>query len=140
MQSKHLFSNLIFDENDQPVESVFVGDEAFYVVNDQGFRRHIPAEQIDRQVFEKMVEQIEGHEDIITEQAAKMLGQDDPFSKAMISSQLKKVGEQFEILQATGIPEEARSYLGIIGFKIIINLHGDVLEINQPGIIDSDDE
>lgn len=140
MQSKHLFSNLIFDEYDNPVESVYVGDEAFYIVNDQGFRRHIPAEQIDRQVFDRMVEQIQGHEDVISEQAAKMLGQEDPFSKAMISTQLKNVGKQFELLRSTGIPEEARTYLGMIGFKIVINIHGDVLDVIQPGIIDSDDE
>jgi hypothetical protein len=34
----------------------------------------------------------------------------------------------------TGIPEEVRAYLGMMGFRIRINLHGEVLEIDQPGI------
>lgn len=140
MVAKHIFAGLIFDENDQPVESVYVGQEPFYVVNDNGFRRHIPAEQIDRQIFEAMIEQISGHEEIISEQAAKMLGQEDPFSVALIATQLKNIGKQFQILQTQGIPEEARVYLGMIGLKIKINVHGEVLEINQPGIIDSSDE
>lgn len=140
MRSTHIFSGLIFDENDQPVESVYVGEEPFYVVNDQGFRRHIPAEQIDRQVFDLMVEQIEGHEDILSEQAAKMLGQDDPFTRAIIATQLKNVNQQFDALKMTGIPEEARAYLGMTGFKIKINIHGEVLDLIQPGIIDQGDE
>lgn len=140
MVAKHVFAGLIFDENDQPVEAVYVGQEPFYVVNDNGFRRHIPAALIDRQIFDAMIEQIAGHEDIISEQAAKMLGQEDPFSVAMIATQLKNISQQFQILQTQGIPEEARAYLGMIGLKVIINVHGEVLEINQPGIIDSNDE
>jgi hypothetical protein len=42
-------------------------------------------------------------------------------------------------LYQIGIPDEARAYMGMMGFKIRINIHGDVLEINQPGIA-SDDE
>ncbi len=131
---KHLFAGLIFDEQDRPVEAVYVGNEPCYVVDDQGFRRHIPALEIDRQVFEAIVKQIQGHEEIISEQAAKMLGQDDPFSKALIANQLKNISQQFPFLLATGIPEEARAYLGMTGFKIIINLHGEVIDIIQPGI------
>ncbi|MGB9639448.1 MAG: hypothetical protein ACPL4H_00955 [Anaerolineales bacterium] len=140
MLAKHIFAGLIYDENNNPVETVYVGQEPFYVVNDNGFRRHISAEQIDRQIFDSMIDQIAGHEDQVSEQAAKMLGQEDPFSIAMIATQLKNIGQQFQILQMQGIPEEARAYLGMIGFKVIINVHGEVLSINQPGIIDSDDE
>ncbi len=140
MVAKHVFAQLIYDENDQPVEAVYVGQEPFYVVNDKGFRRHIPAESIDRQIFDAMIELIAGHEEIISEQAAKMLGQEDPFSVAMIATQLKNISQQFQALQTQGIPDEARAYLGMIGFKITINVHGEVLEIHQPGIIDSEDD
>jgi len=40
----------------------------------------------------------------------------------------------------TGIPEEARAYLGMMGFKIHINVHGEVLDVEQPGMIDPDSE
>ncbi|WP_299025365.1 hypothetical protein [uncultured Thermanaerothrix sp.] len=135
-----LFAGLVVDENDQPVEVAYVGDEPCYVVNDRGFRRHIPSEQVDRQVLEMMRQQIEGHEDLLSEQTAKMLGQEDPFSRAMIYTQLRNLDKQFEQLLQTGIPEEARAYLGMMGFRIVINLHGEVLHVEQPGIASDEGE
>jgi hypothetical protein len=81
---------------------------------------------------------IAGHEEVISEQAAKMLGQDDIFSMALIASQLKNIDKQFDNLIQRGIPEETRAYMGMMGFRIRINVHGEVLEIEQPGAIDPD--
>ena len=75
---------------------------------------------------------------MISEQAAKMLGQDDIFSVAMLAQQLKQMKDQFDMIIQTGIPEESRAYLGMLGFKIRINYHGEVLEVEQPGMIDPD--
>jgi hypothetical protein len=137
---KAIFEGLVFDEQDQPVSVVYVGDDPCYVVNDAGFRRHIPAEIVDHQVFQSMLDQIEGHEGIISEQTAKMLGQDDIFSRAMIETQLKNIDQQFTNLQQSGLPEEGRVYMGMMGFRIKINIHGDVIDIEQPGMIDPDSE
>jgi hypothetical protein len=139
MAKKALFEGLVVDEFDRPVETAIVGDEPCYVVDDQGFRRHIPSEQVDRQVLDQMLAQIEGQEDLLSEQAAKMLGQEDIFSLAMIANQLKNMDQQFEQLLETGIPEEGRAFIGMMGFRIRINMHGDVLEVDQPGAIDPDD-
>jgi hypothetical protein len=109
-------------------------------VDDAGFRRHISAEQVDRQVLESMQEMIEDHEDVIADQTAKMLGQEDPFSRAMIESQLKQLDQHFDALLHTGIPEESRAYMGMMGFKVRINVHGDVISVDQPGTIDPEDE
>jgi len=140
MANQAVFKGLVFDEQDRPVEVVTVGSDALYVVNDAGFRRHIPSEQVDRQVLEQMSEMIEGHEDLIGEETAKMLGQNDPFSVAAIMNQLKHIHEQFDNLMNTGLPEEVRAYMGMMGFRIRINMHGDVLEVEQPGMIAPDDE
>lgn len=140
MTKQAIFAGLVFDENDRPVDVAFVGDEPCYVVDDSGFRRHIPSAQVDRQVMQAMGEMIKGSEDQISEQAAKMLGQDDIFSRALITNQIKHIDQQFDALIEAGIPEETRAYLGMIGFKVHINLHGDVLEIDQPGTIDPDSE
>ena len=136
MPRQPLFSGLIFDENDRLVETAFIGDEPCYVVNDAGFRRHIPSEQVDRQVLETMRQQIQGSEDLLSEQAAKMLGTEDIFSKAIIENQLKNIDQQFENLFAVGIPEEARTYLGMTGFKVVVNVHGDVVRLDQPAATD----
>ena len=58
MTKKALFSGLVIDENDQVVETAYVGEEPCYVVDDAGFLRHVPAEQIDLQVLESMKEMI----------------------------------------------------------------------------------
>ena len=65
-----------------------------------------------------------------------MLGQDDIFSKALLENQLLNIDEQFDQMLAQGIPEDARAYLGMMGFKIRINLHGELIEVTQPGGID----
>lgn len=127
-----LFAGLVIDENDQAVEVAHIGDEAMYVVNDAGFRRHIPSEVVDRQVLALMKDQITGHEDLISEQASKMLGQDDIFSRAIIDNQLKNIDQQLEALLKSGIPEAGRQYMGMMGFKVVINFHGDVLRLDQP--------
>lgn len=139
MPRQALFAGLVVDENDTPVNVAYVGEEPCYVVDDAGFLRHIPSEQVDRQVLEQMLQMIEGHEGIISEQAAKMLGQEDIFTKAILENQLKQIDQQFETLLTTGIPEEGRAYMGFMGFKIKINVHGDVLEVAQPGAAETDD-
>lgn len=139
MSSKALFEGLIVDEFDNPVKTGWVGSEACYIVDDRGFMRHIPAEEVDRQVWRFMQEQIEGHEDLLSEQAAKMLGQDDIFTLAAIQNQLKNMDAQFEQLAESGIPEESRAYLGMMGFRVVISIHGEVLEVVQPGMVDDSD-
>jgi hypothetical protein len=140
MPREPLFAGLVVDENDNAVAIAYVGDEPCYVVDDHGFRRHVPSEQVDRQVLRFMAEMIEGHEDLLSEQAAKMLGQDDPFSRAALESQFKNIEKQFDQVLQTGIPEEGRAFMGMSGFKVRINLHGDVLEVIQPGGVDPDEE
>jgi hypothetical protein len=140
MARQALFSGLIIDENNNPVGVTLVGDDPCYVVDDAGFKRHIPSEQVDRQVLEAMREMIQGNEGILAEQAGKMMGQDDPFSRAMIEKQLKEIDKQFDLVLQTGIPESGRAYMGMMGFQIKINHHGEVVDIAQPGMIDPDQE
>lgn len=140
MADKPLFSGLVFDENDQPVGTAYVGGEAFYVVNDSGFLRHISSEDVDRQILRNMLEQMKGHEDIVTEQTTKMLGQDDIFTRAIIQNQLKHIDEQIDVLFKTGIPEDGRQYMGMMGFRVIINIHGELIKFDQPGSISGDED
>ncbi|MBN2148484.1 MAG: hypothetical protein JW726_13940 [Anaerolineales bacterium] len=140
MPRQALFAGLVIDEFDHPVEVAYVGDEPCYVVDDAGFRRHIPSEQVDRQVLNLMAEMMRGQEGPLAEQAAKMLGQDDIFSRAMLENQLKNVEAQFDMVMQTGIPEEGRAYMGMMGFHVRINVHGEVLDVEQPGMISPDDE
>ncbi len=136
MPRQPLFSGLVVDEFDRPVGAAYVGDEPCYVVDDAGFKRHIPSAQVDRAVLEMIRQQISGNEGLLSEQAAKMLGTDDIFSRAMLENQLKNVDKQFDALLETGIPEEGRMFMGMAGFKIVIDVHGDVLRFDQPSATD----
>lgn len=138
MAVQALFSGLVVDEFGNPVETTYVGEEPCYVVNDRGFRRHIPSEQVDRQVLNLLREQMKGSEELIAEQAAKMLGQEDIFSRAILANQLKNFDQQLEQLFQTGIPEAGRAYMGMMGFRVVINVHGEVVRVDQPGQIDEE--
>lgn len=133
MPRQPLFTGLVFDESGNLAASTLVGDEPCYVVDDAGFRRHIPSEQVDRQVLGQIAEMMKGSEDFLSEQTAKMLGQEDVFTKAAIQQQLKNIDKQFDQLLQLGLPEDMRAYLGMMGFRITINVHGEVMKVEQPG-------
>jgi len=136
MPRQPLFAGLVVDEANHPVGTAIIGDEPCYVVDDSGFLRHIPSRQVDSQVLELMRKQISGNEGLLSEQAAKMLGTDDIFSKAMLENQLKNIEQQFETLMEMGIPEESRAFMGMSGFKVVINVHGEVVRLDQPAAAD----
>jgi len=136
MASHPLFSGLVIDEFDRTLEVTIVGGEAFYVVDDDGFRRHVESEYVDRQVLRHLYEMIQGHEELISEGTMRMIGQDDIFTKAMIETSLKNLDSQFNELIERGMPDEARTWLGMIGFRVVIDIHGEVLRVEQPSTQD----
>ena len=134
MMAQHsLFAGLVVDEDDRGVDIVIVGGESFYVVDDDGFLRHIESEHVDRQVLDQLQEMVKGHEDIISEGTMKMIGQEDIFTKAAIETSLQNMDAQFDALLQSGLPEDMRTYLGMMGFRDVINIHGEVLRVEQPG-------
>lgn len=133
MTRKALFAGLVFDELDHPLEVGIIGSDPAYIINDAGFLRHIPAEQIDRVILNEMKKMIQGNEGFLSDQAAKMMGTEDLFSRAIIENQLKNIDKQFDALLEIGIPEDMRAYLGMSGFKVIVNYHGEVLEVRPGG-------
>ncbi|MGA9531347.1 MAG: hypothetical protein WBR18_01405 [Anaerolineales bacterium] len=139
MANKALFEGLVVDEGDRPVSVATVGGEAFYVVDDDGFERHIESEFVDRQILREMTEMIEGHEELISQETMKLLGQDDIFTKAMIEQSLAKVDENIETVLAAGLPEAARLNMGMMGFRVVIDLHGNLVRLEQPTGPEPDD-
>ena len=136
MANKALFQDLIFDENGNQVETAVVGHDVFYVIDDAGFKRHIDADQVDRQVLGIFLEQLEANKDIAVEQALKMMGKDDLFTKAAIDAQLNNV--DMDQIIAQGIPAQARHMMGMMGFRITINFHGEVINMDQPTLPDDE--
>ena len=131
-----LFAGLIQDEDGNPVEVVMVGGAPNYVVEELGFRRHIETEMVDRQVIEMLREQFMSHREIATEAMLQMLGKDDLFTKAMIDASIKNMDKVLE----QGLPDGARAWLGMLGFRVIIDTHGEVVELDMPEQTDAFDE
>ncbi len=131
-----LFAGLVIDEKDHVARVAHVGGEAFYVVEDLGFERHIPAETVDLQVLQLMKEQVLSQRELVVEGMLQYLGQEDLFTKAMVESSIDKMDQQMEQLQAVGLPEEARSWLGMMGFRVVIDVHGEIVDLELPGTIE----
>lgn len=129
---KALFEGLVVDESERAVAVKSVGDQAFYVVDDAGFLRHIESEVIDRQVIEHLVGMIRGNEDLIARGTMEMIGQEDIFTKAAIESSLRQAPAQSDLLLQQGLPEDARMWLGMVGFRVVVDLHGTVVRVDQP--------
>jgi hypothetical protein len=130
MARQAMFSGLIYDEYDNPLATTFVGGEAQYVLDDNGFHRHIDAESIDRQVLAVFLEQLEQNKDIAVEQAMEMMGQDDLLTKAALDASLRNIDADQIIAQ--GVPAQARDMLAMFGFRIIVNIHGEIVRMDQP--------
>jgi hypothetical protein len=127
-QRQALFSGLVYDETGELVETAFIGTEPHYVVMDGDFKRHVPAEFVDRQVIEVIQQQAEANKELVSEQIMAMLNQDDLFTKAMIDSSISRMDQVME----QGLPDDARMMLGMMGFKIVINVHGELVNLDMP--------
>lgn len=130
MARNALFAGLVYDEREIPLEIAHIGPDAFYVVDDNGFHRHVDAEEVDRQVLAIFIEHLEENKDLAVEQALNFMGRDDLFTKAAIDASMRNVDLDAIIQQ--GIPEQARNMMGMLGFRIIIDIYGEVLRLDQP--------
>ena len=140
MSKYALFQGLIVNEADEPAGVAHIGEEAHYVINDDGFKRHVAAEAIDRAVLRDLRAQIAQNHELVSDSALKMMGQDDLFTKAMIDSSLKNIDTHMDQLLRQGLPSGARQWLGMLGFRVVVNHHGEVLRVNQPGILPPEDD
>jgi hypothetical protein len=132
------FEGLVTTEDGTPAEVAWVGADSFYVIDDQGFHRHIDAREVDRQVLTLFVEQLQMHREEATQAMLGMLGQDDLFTKGMVEATVRNLDVDQVLGQS--LPLEARQMLGMMGFQVIIDMHGEVLHVEMPSATDADDD
>jgi hypothetical protein len=128
MGGKAVFEGLVFDELGRTLEVATVGGEAQYVIDDDGFLRHIDAASIDRQVLAVIQEQINASKDIVEEGMMRMLDNYDLFTKAAIDASIRNLDQVLD----RGIPDDARMWLGMMGFRVVVNVHGEVVKFDMP--------
>jgi hypothetical protein len=123
-----MFGGLVVDENGRTAEVDFVGDTACYVVYDEDFRRYVDAAAVDRQVLRFMREQVQDNRQMAVGAMLDMMGKDDIFTKAAVESTI----DHMEEAVGQPIPEDARQWLGMLGFRVVIDFHGDIVDIQLP--------
>lgn len=136
MATTAMFEGLVVDQRGRAAGVKFVGPDACYVVDDDGFLRHIDAASVDRQVLAFLKGQVDEHREMAVDGVLQMMGKDDLFTKVAVESSIDKMDE------AVGqpIPTEARQWLGMLGFRIVIDERGQVVDIEMPaGGVEGDD-
>ena len=138
MATSPVFEGLVFDERRKAVAVRYVGERACYVVDEDGFLRHIDAAEVDQQVLEFLKGQVDQHRDLAVSGMMDLMGKNDIFTKAAVESSIDNID------QAVGqaIPEQSRQWLGMMGFRVIIDDSGHVVDIEMPtgGAEEEDDE
>ena len=133
-----LFEDLVVTDQGVPVPVAYVGTTPYYVIDDQGFRRHVEARPIDRAVLAQFAEQLQEHRGEAAEAMLRMMGQDDLFAKAAVDSALDHIDLE-SVLDQT-LPAEVRQWLGMLGFRVVIDLHGELVRVDMPEATDGFDE
>jgi uncharacterized protein YbaA (DUF1428 family) len=136
-QRHALFAGLVYDEAGALVETTFIGQEPHYIIMDGDFKRHVSAKEVDHQVIEWIQQQAAANKELVSEQMMQLLGKDDLFTKAMIESSISHMDEQ---VMQQGLPDDARMMLGMMGFKIVVNVHGELINLDMPSQELPDDE
>jgi len=127
-----LFADLVFNEEGQPAKMVYIGQIPHYAVPDGDFLRHVEAEYVDRQIVGMIKERIMAMRDVITEGVIHMLGQEDLFTRASIEHAIENMDR---VLESGHVDvDELRTALWMTGFRATVNVHGDVVHLEIPGL------
>ncbi len=136
-EPQSLFSGLIYNEEGQPIGTVTVGSEICYAIPEGDFVCHVTAVDVDRQVLLHLKERLIGMKDAVVDGVMQMTGSDDPFSRAAIETSLENLERILELPAGTANLEDMRMGLWMTGFRVTVNLHGEVVALEIPGMEES---
>jgi len=134
LQRRALFPSLVFNEAGEPARVVDIGGVAHYAIPDDGFLRHVEALKVDSVVIARMKEQITSMQDDVVRGLLKLLGKDDIFTKAAIDYSIQNLEEN--IRQSD--PDQWVPWLRLFGFRVVVNVHGEVVNLIYPHQPDPD--
>jgi hypothetical protein len=133
-QRQPFFAGLVYNEEGQPVEVAQVGGEPYYAIPDGSFLRHAEALEVDRQVIARLKEKLLPMKDALVEGVMQMTGSDDPFSRAAVDMSIENMERVLEVEEALAHTEDLRLWLGFSGFRVVVNVHGEVVRVELPGL------
>ncbi|NOX62582.1 MAG: hypothetical protein GXP42_11660 [Chloroflexi bacterium] len=129
-----MFQGLVVDESGRPVDVAWVGADACYVVEEDGFRRHIDAEQVDRAVLRWLKEQIIANREMAVRGTLELMGKDDIFTKTALEFAIDHLDERVD----EPLPIELVELLRSFGFQVVLDFHGDVVAIRAASMEEED--
>jgi hypothetical protein len=133
-----LFADLVFNEEGEPARVVTIGDIPHYAVPDGDFLRHVEAEHVDRQIVAAIQERILAMRDIVTEGLIHMLGEEDLFTRPSIEHAIEHMDR---ILEPGAVDvDELRTALWMTGFRATVDVHGELVHLELPGLEGSEYE
>jgi hypothetical protein len=133
-----LFADLVFNEEGEPARVVTIGDVPHYAVPDGDFLRHVEAEHVDRQIVAAIQERILAMRDSVTEGLIHMLGEEDLFTRPSIEHAIEHMDR---ILEPGAVDvDELRTALWMTGFRATVDVHGELVHLELPGLEDGEYE
>jgi hypothetical protein len=133
-----LFADLVFNEGGEVAQVVMIGRVPYYAIPEGDFLRHVEAEYVDRQVIAALKEKFLEMRDTIVEGVSHMIGGEDLFTRPMIEHAIENMDQ---ILTTGSIDtDQLRTALWMGKFRVTVDMHGDVVSIDMPGVEARDDE
>ena len=126
-----LFADLVFNEEGEPARVVHIGAVAHYAVPDGDFMRHVEARYVDHQIVALIKERILPMKDAIIESAVQMLGQEDLFTRPALEDAIENMDRILDSRVADA--DQLRTALWMTGFRVTVDVHGDVVHLDIPG-------
>ena len=135
LSRRAMFEGLVYNESGERAEVVYVGGTAHYAVPDQGFLRHVEAHLVDDVVIAQMKDQITSMKDEVIVGILEMLGKDDLFTKAAVDASIRNLDHSIRQTD----PGQWGPMLQLLGFRVVVDLHGRVVEVLYPQATDSEE-
>lgn len=128
MEQQALFAGLVYNELGEPAEVVYIGGVAHYAIPDGDFRRHVEAYHVDNAVLALLKEQITSMKDEVVRGMLEVLGKKDLFTKAAIEASIRNLEQN--VRQSD--PDQWLPWLRLFGFRVVVDVHGNVVEVIYP--------
>ena len=126
-----VFADLVFNQAGQVVQVVDIGGVPHYAVPDGDFMRHVEAEYVDRQIVTLIQERIRPMKDLIADQMVEVLQQEELFTRASVGFAIDNLDR---ILEPGNVDvDELRMALWMAKFRAVVDVHGDVVQLDLPG-------
>jgi hypothetical protein len=136
IEAQALFAGLVYNEQGRPAEVTYIGGVAHYAIPDDGFMRHVEASRIDGAVITQMKAQITSNQDEVVRGMMQMMGKDDLFTKAAIDASIRNMEQNIRQSDSN----QWLPWLRLMGFRVVVNVHGEVVQVMYPSQTDEDGE